>query len=119
MNSPPEITRVESIMERAGIPFPRAAYFKDFVQAQKFEDQQSKDEKTRLIELVRENGLLRQEIAHLKSTVQAMVVFWEQMTKIFEQQKTALQDLSTRLALAECDVLNQWGLGSADDVVLI
>ena len=120
MNSLPEITRVEAQLQRSDEYTFRTQLSREALQNHKTRDQQGPfGHKEEVVRLVRENGLLRQEIAHYKCSMQAMVIFWEKMTQSFEQQKEALQELSTRIALAETDILRQYGLENEEDVVLI
>ena len=120
MNSLPEITKVEAQLQRLNEYTFRTQLSREALQNHKIKDQQAHhDQKEESLRLVRENGLLRQEVAQYKSSMQAMVIFWEKMTLSFEQQKDAFQELSTRIALTESNILRQHGLENEEDVVLI
>ena len=73
------------------------------------------------LRLIRENGRLRQELAQHRASMQAMVVFWDKTQEAFLRLKEALQELSTRLELAETSLLAEWGIKAheAEDVTVL
>ena len=66
------------------------------------------------MELVRENGRLRQELAQHKASLQAMGMFWEKAQQAFNSLKGGFVELSERIALAEDALLVQYGIMSAE-----
>ena len=73
------------------------------------------------LELVREIGRLRQEIAHYKTSMQAMVLFWEKTRQAFFALQQGLQEVSTSIQLTEQRALADWGINleEAGDITVV
>ena len=113
-NAPPEITRFEhEIMLRGGQSF-RNSLTPKALHLSKESKEAGGVSKARLVELVRENGRLRQELAQHKASLQAMSMFWEKAQQAFNSLKDGFVELSERIALAEDALLVQYGIMSAE-----
>ena len=119
MASLPEITTLDVQIQRSGGQTFRTALSPSYIQNEKPIDNDTSKYKS--VNLVQENGHLRQELAHCKSSLQAMAIFWEKSQKAFLDLQTALQELSTRLDLADRSLLAEWGIDAdeAEDVCMI
>lgn len=61
-------------------------------------------------ELVRENQYLRQEISRLTQVNDALLTLRESFTEVFYCSRTALQTLSNKMATADRELADYWGL---------
>jgi hypothetical protein len=68
-------------------------------------DLQSRNE-----ELVRENQYLRQEISRLTQVNDALLALRETFMEVFYSSRTALQTLSDKMATADQELADYWGL---------
>jgi hypothetical protein len=81
-------------------------------------DLQSRNE-----ELVRENQYLRQEISRLTQVNDALLALRETFMEVFYCSRTALQTLSNKMATADGELADYWGLRldetQEDDITVI
>ena len=64
--------------------------------------------------MTRENGLLRQEIAFLRRTMEAMRDFHHHIQTAFDIMQTSFQDLGRQTAKYEGDLLQVYGVDLTD-----
>ena len=118
----PEITKLEAQIYRSGGETFRTSLSPTSLQASKEQDRNEREEsRDPTLRLIRENGYLRQELAQNKATIEAMGIFWEKTQGAFLQLREALQELSTRVELAESSLLAEWGIKAheAEDVTVL
>ena len=117
----PEITALDVQIQRSGGQTFRTILSSSHMQKEKPSELKNDKSEYASLSLVRENGHLRQELAHCKSSLQAMAIFWEKSQKAFLDLQTALQELSTKLDLVDRSLLAEMGIDAdeAEDVCRI
>lgn len=108
MAFPPEITRLEhDIRNRGGTTF-RTDHIPIALQVHK--KPPAPDLKAQLVETLRENGRLRQELAQHKACLVAMAMYWEKTQEVLQILKDASIELSERTELAKTNFIQQLGV---------
>ena len=77
----------------------------------------SPSQSQRIEELTRENGYLRQELAHHQETHCAMVILHAKTVRAYKVLQEGLQELSQRVAGSERCLLEYWGIDLDDEGV--
>ena len=81
------------------------------IQKTKYE---SIDTRQRLEQLTRENGYLRQELAHLKDTHESFLTFYHTIIETVQTMEVAIRDVSEKIALSEQRLTEYWGFDITD-----
>lgn len=117
-NGPPEITSLDARIADAGGTSSR-------VELQPHRLRQSKQHRvstrSRVEDLTRENGYLRQEIVFYQESRNAMLAFHNQVLEVYQGLQAALKGLSEKMASAESRIEEYWGVPLADkkDVTVV
>ena len=103
----PEITSLDARIARAGGTTSRIEMQPHRLRETKTQPKNTYDQTA---DLIRENGHLRQEIIYYQESRNAMLAFHAQALEAYHGLRSALRDLSEKLATAEGHIEQYWGI---------
>ena len=106
-NYPPEITSLDARIAQAGGTTSRIELQPHRLREAKSQPKEPHDQTA---DLIREMGHLRQEIVYYQESRNAMLAFHAQALEAYQGLRSALRDLSKKLASAEGRIEQYWGI---------
>ena len=120
-DQPPEVTSLDARIAQAGGTSSR-------IELQPHRLRQTKKQPSVSLsmqreELIRENGHLKQEVVFYQESRNAMLDFYSGVSEAYHGLRKALRELSEKLALAEGNIEEYWGIPLAGtgerDIILL